>query len=109
MLIRGHFPGFSRGIYLVVCISTFRSVLSADGRVEGGLGLFVDSGGANARAKGLKVTSSLGMEGCQGELRGFPAVLRRFGGIFRVCSGGILLVMCILTFRFVLGLSGGGG
>ena len=53
----------------MVCVSSFRSMICADGWVEGGLRLFVNQGGANARAKGLNVRSSVGMEGCQGKLK----------------------------------------
>ena len=50
----------------------------------------------------------MGMDGCQGQLEGFPAPLRRFGVIFRGFRG-VFVLSCIPIFSFVLWASGGGG
>ena len=65
----------------------FSLLLWAAWLLVGCLVLFVEARGRYRRAKGLRVGSTGGTEGCQGQGGGFWAVLGQVGGFFRGFSG----------------------
>ena len=89
--IWGWFSGVFRGISLRARIPGFSLLLWVAGRCWVVLCSLLRQGGANRRAKCLRVGATRCTEGCQGQVGRALAVLHQFGGVVSVFRGLLIL------------------